>query len=253
MRSQPRQHHRNRLLGALSRSDLALLAPHLRPVALALHQKLETANARIGHAYFIEEGIASVIAVGPQQRRIEVGLIGPEGVTAVTVVLGNHRSPNATFVQAAGEAQRIGVGDLRKAMAASRTLHALFMRYALVFMAQTAQTAVANGRATLEERLARWILMAQDRVGRNRMPLTHAFLALMLGVRRAGVTDTLNKLEGEGLIRALRGEVIVLDRGALEQRASQSYGVPEAEYRRLIGRSGRADDPPRRLAARLSA
>ena len=235
MPSRPRPTYRNRLLQAMSRADLARLQPHLKSVPLAMRQPIEEPDTSIGHVYFVDEGIISVVAVGPQERRIEVGLIGPEGMSGTPVLMGDHRSPNASFVQAIGSAQRITARELRKATAGSRTLHALLLRYAQAFLIQATQTAVANGRANLPERLARWILMAQDRLGRDRLPLTHLFLALMLGVRRAGVTDTLNLLEGEGLIQALRGEVVVLDRKGLERRASQSYGVPEAEYRRLIG------------------
>jgi len=227
--------YRNRLLCALSRADVGRLQPHLVLVALPLRHDLEKPNSRIEYIYFMETGIASVVAVGDQGRRIEVGLIGPEGMTGTTVVLGDHRSPNATYVQAVGEAQRIRAAELRKAMAASASMRALFLKFVQAFMTQTAQTAVANGRDKLEERLARWILMAHDRIGRDRVALTHEFLALMLGVRRPGVTEALNGLEGEGMIKATRGQITVLDRKAIERRAGHSYGVPEAEYRRLIG------------------
>jgi CRP-like cAMP-binding protein len=226
---------RNRLLGAMSRADRGLMEPCLEPIPLAVRQPIEEPDTRVTHAYFPEEGIISVVAIGPQQTKIEVGLIGPEGMTGMPILMGDHRSPNATFVQADGHAHRIGAIQLRKAMDSSRTLQALLLRFAQTFMIQASQTAVANGRSNLDERLARWVLMAQDRLGRDRLPLTHQFLALMLGVRRAGVTDTVNLLEGEGLIRAQRGEITVLNRKGLEQRASHSYGVPEAEYRRLIG------------------
>ena len=102
-------------------------------------------------------------------------------------------------------------------------------------MVQTAQTAISNARAKLNERLARWILMADDRIDGSRLPLTHEFLSLMLGVRRAGVTEALHALESEGLIRASRGEIIVRSRKGIERRAGDSYGIPEAEFRRLIG------------------
>jgi CRP-like cAMP-binding protein len=226
---------RNRLLGAMSRADRGLIEPHLEPISLALRQPIEEPDTPVTHAYFVEEGIISVVAIGPKQTQIEVGLVGPEGMTGLPILMGDHRSPNATFVQAVGHAYRISAVALRKAMGSSRTLQPLLLRFAQTFMVQASQTAVANGRSNLDERLARWILMAQDRLERDRLPLTHQFLALMLGVRRAGVTDTLNLLEGEGLIRAQRGEITVLSRTGLEQRANHSYGVPEAEYRRLIG------------------
>jgi DNA-binding FadR family transcriptional regulator len=98
-----------------------------------------------------------------------------------------------------------------------------------------AHTALANGRHTLSQRLARWLLMSQDRLERNEIPLTHEFLSLMLGVRRPGVTEALHMLEGEHIIKAVRGSITILDREKLERVAADSYGVPEAAYARLIG------------------
>jgi CRP-like cAMP-binding protein len=99
----------------------------------------------------------------------------------------------------------------------------------------TAQTAICNARSTLDKRLARWILMAHDRLGVDTLPLTHDFLSLMLAVRRPGVTEALHALESRGLIRAARGNITVRDRKGLEKSAAESYGIPEAEYRRLLG------------------
>ena len=227
--------YRNRLLKALPPTDLALLAPHLEPVALDRGRDLEKPNTLIAHAYFLEEGIASVVVVGPEGRSIEVGLIGLEGMSGVAILLGNHRSPNGTYMQVAGHGHRIRAAEMRKAMDASASLQRLFLRFAQAFMVQMAQTAACNGLARLDERLARWILMAQDRLGHANLPLTHEFLALMLGVRRPRVTDALHVLEGEGLIRASRGQIVVLDRKGVEKRAKHCYGIPEAEYRRLMG------------------
>jgi CRP-like cAMP-binding protein len=232
MRAPP---HRNRLLASLSASDLSLLRPHLEPVTLDLLMKLEEPNKRINDAYFLDSGIASVVAVQGDGTRAEVGLIGHEGMTGTVVVLGDHRSPHETYMQIAGEGQRIGVAELCKAMTTSRTLYAPLLKFVQVFMVQTAHTAVANARATIDERLARWILMAHDRVRGNSIALTHEFLALMLGVRRAGVTEALQRLTKLGLIEGGKGQIDVLDRKGIEQRAGASYGVPEAEFRRLIG------------------
>jgi CRP-like cAMP-binding protein len=226
--------YRNALLCALSRIDRARLQPHLKLVAIELRQDMEKPNERVDFVYFIERGIASVVAVGPQLA--EIGIIGPEGMTGTTVVLGNRRSPHAIYVQAAGEAQRIRTTELRRALAASPLMHGLFLKYVQTFMVQTAHTAIANARGTIPERLARWLLMAHDRLGQRRLPLTHEFLSLMLAVRRPGVTDAVNALSSQGMIKAGRGEIIVLDRGAIERCAKDLYGIPEAEYRRLLGR-----------------
>jgi CRP-like cAMP-binding protein len=111
----------------------------------------------------------------------------------------------------------------------------LLLKYVQIFMVQTAQTAVANARATLPQRLARWLLMAHDRSSLEKLPLTHEFLALMMGVRRAGVTEALQELARLKLTTAVRGEITILNRRGIEKIAGGYYGVPEAEYRRLVG------------------
>lgn len=224
---------RNRLLASLSARDLARLKVSLRPVDLPLETVLEKANEPIRTVYFFESGIASVVAGNGQA--IEVGLIGREGMSGLSIVLGDDRSVNQTFIQAAGSGLRMTAKDLRTAMEQSKTLRLSLLRYAQVFSVQVAQTAVVNGRGKLEARLARWLLMAHDRYDHMAFPFTHRFLALMLGVRRPGVTVALQALEGYGLIRATRGKITVIDRKGLEARSDPAYGVPEREYRRLIG------------------
>lgn len=224
----------NRLLRNLSDKDQALLLPMLKRAPLAPQQILEDANQAIEHAYFPEGGIISIVAKSGDQR-IEAGVIGREGMSGMAIVLGNHRSPNDARVQIAGEAHRINADDLRLALGMSATLRTRLQHFAQVFMTQIAQTALSNGRAKLEVRLARWLLMAHDRLDDEELNLTHDLIAMMLGVRRPGVTDAMNTLEGKGLVRSMRGSVRVLQRAGLETLAGHAYGVPEAEYRRLLG------------------
>ncbi len=227
--------HRNRLLLALSSSDLRLLEPQLEPAQLEHRHVLELPDKNIEHVYFPETAIASVVAMNGRDERIEVGLIGCEGMSGVTVVMGNHRSPHSTYIQVSGEVLRIEAEAFRKAVKKSETLRGLLLNFAQVFMTQTAQTAVANGRAKLEQRLARWILMAHDRTVADEVLMTHEFLAAMLGVRRASVTVALDSLHKNHFIEVRRGGITVVDRKAIEKLAGSFYGVPEAEYRRLIG------------------
>jgi CRP-like cAMP-binding protein len=226
---------RNQLLAAMSAADFASLQPYLRPVPMPLLKDMEQPNRRIETVYFMEAGIASVVAVQPDDTRVEVGLIGREGMTGIAVVLGGEQSPHSTYIQVAGEGQQIAATKLRKALDASESLHRLLLKFAQVFMVQTAHTAIANARAHIDQRLARWILMAHDRTGDNTLPLTHEFLALMLGVRRAGVTEALQSLTRQKLIENGRNKVVVRDRKGIERMAGGSYGTPEMEYRRLIG------------------
>jgi CRP-like cAMP-binding protein len=225
----------NRLLAVLSVSDLARLQPHLKAVNLKLLQKLERPNRPIEAVYFMHAGIASVVAVQPDGTSIEIGLVGREGMTGSSVLLGDDRSPHSTYIQAIGSGERIAVPELRKAAQESKTLERVLLKYVQSFMVQTAHTAIANARAKLPERLARWLLMAQDRIGSETLALTHEFLGLMLAVRRAGVTEALQALKAQGLIKTERGAVVVLNRNGLTRVAANYYGLPEQEYRRLIG------------------
>jgi CRP-like cAMP-binding protein len=225
---------RNRILTRLSASDAALLAPHLKRVDLPLRKQLEIRNKPIDSIYFPESGFASVVANGVN-RTIEVGLIGREGMTGLAVVMGADRTISDTFVQNAGTGLRITAAQLRQAMGKSRTLQAACLLYAHAFMTQMTYTAISNGRSKIEERLARWILMACDRLDANDLKLTHEFLSMMLGVRRSGVTIALHLLVQEGLIKAQRGTITVIDREGLKKISNGAYGVPEAEFQRLFG------------------
>ena len=225
----------NRLLASLSADDFDLLGPHLESVTLGLRKNLERPNKRIEAVYFPEAGFASVVAVQSNGKEVEVGLIGREGMTGLPIVLGNHRSPHATYVQAPGMGKCISATELRKATQASISLRDSLLKFVQAFGVQTTHTAICNAQSRLDVRLARWLLMAHDRIGDDTLTLTHEFLALMLGVRRPGVTDALRALREQGLISYGRGKIVVKDRKGLEGAAGEAYGTPEAEYRRLIG------------------
>ncbi len=225
----------NRILARLSAADYGLLRPHLEPMDLPLRRKLEVCNQPIEYSYFLDSGVASVVGNGTGERGIEVGLIGREGMTGLAIVMAVDRAPHETYMQLGGTGQRVAVAELRQAMAHSVSLHRAFLHYAHGFFVQTARTAMANGRSKIEERLARWLLLAQDRVDGNELALTHDLLATMLGVRRPGVTVALNLLEGSGLIRANRGVVSIVDREGLEAHSNGAYGAPEVEFHRQFG------------------
>jgi len=225
----------NRILSRLSAEDFALLEPHLTAIDLPLRKQLEVSRRPIEHVYFPDSGILSVVANGDNKRSIEVGLIGREGMTGLAVVMGTDRSPHQTYVQSAGQGRRILSDHLREAIQQSRAMHQKFLLYAHAFLLQTGYTALANGRSKIEERLARWLLMAHDRTDGDTLGLTHEFLSIMLGVRRPGVTHALNLLERVGLIHATRGVITVIDREGLEESSNGAYGTPESEFNRLFG------------------
>ena len=217
---------RNRVLARLTAGDQALLQPHLAPVDLPLLKTLETRSRRIDTVYFIDHGFASVVANGPGKHDIEVGIIGREGMTGLAVVLGRDRAQHTSYIQMAGAGQRISATKLRQAMAQSASLHQAFLHCAHAFLIQTSETAIANGRSKNEARLARWLLMGHDRIDGRELPLTHNLLAIMLGVQRPNVSVVVKALERQGLIRAGRQVITILDRKGLVAASNGAYVPP---------------------------
>lgn len=227
----------NLLLHCLTDADLALLEPHLEKVVLTSRKRLQSSNRTIETVYFPDDGLGSVVAIGKGRRaQAEVALIGREGMTGLPIVHGTTSSPYEIFMQVEGEGRQILAVNLSSAMRASSTMRDVFLHYSQAFAIQSGYTALANAWGTLEERLARWLIMAQDRLERSELVLTHELLGLMLGVRRAGVSVALNHFASKCLTRSDRGSVTILDREGLEETANGLYGLPEAEYERLLFR-----------------
>ena len=224
----------NRLLASLSLDDFASLQPHLEPISLDTRKVLIEPNTPIAHVYFPEAGMSSV-TTNSSGGKIEVGVIGREGMVGLPIVLGIDQTPYEHFMQIGGHGWRIATQDLEQAMTQSPSLHRHLLRYAQASHVQVSETAFANANSDVEARLARWLLMCHDRVEDDDIPLTHEFIAMMLGVRRPGVTVALHVLEGMQVIRAKRGLITVLDREKLEELADEAYGLSEAEYTRLMG------------------
>ncbi|MBE7186158.1 MAG: Crp/Fnr family transcriptional regulator [Methylobacterium mesophilicum] len=235
-------HSRNLLLGALSAADQARLAPHFERVAVEREQVLVTPGEPIRHIYFMEGGIASIISLSAESGRTEIGIFGREGFSGFCLLLGADRSPHETFIQVDHtHALRIGAAAFTEAVEESATLRRMLLRFVHTQFVQTGQSAVANARHQIESRLARWLLMCRDRADSDEIALTHEFMAIMIGAQRSGVTVALHILEGTGMIRSTRKRVIILDRDKLEELAGESYGLAEAEYRRLISPFGRRE------------
>jgi CRP-like cAMP-binding protein len=224
----------NQILSHLSPADFGLLSPHLTQVDLPHRKGLEARNRPIEHAYFIQGGFASVVTSGQKLQNIEVGMIGQEGMTGLALLLGSDRSPHETYMQSAGTGWRISASHLHAAMDESASLRRALLKSAYAFLIQTSFTVLSNGRGKLEERLARWLLMAHDRSSGDELLLTHDLLALMLGVRRPGVTIALSLLHAKGLIEPRRGAIWINDREGLKVAANGAYGASEAEIKRLF-------------------
>jgi CRP-like cAMP-binding protein len=218
----------------LTHADFILLQPSLQKVELEFRKVVAVAGTPIDEIYFPESGLASIIARTSDGRAAEVGLYGRDGFSGGSLMLGVLHTPHEQVVQMAGSALRIDAVDLISAAAESSSLKSVLLKYVHVAAIQTGYTALANGAYDIQERLARWLLMCDDRAD-DGVRLTHEFLAIMLSVRRASVTVALQTFEAAGLIRADRGLIVLLDRLKLEEVAGESYGAPEAEYVRLIG------------------
>ncbi|WP_241557223.1 Crp/Fnr family transcriptional regulator [Croceibacterium ferulae] len=231
----PKAETRNRLIRLMSEADHALLAPHMSRQRVSKCQVLLDRDQSADLVWFPESGVSSLITISPAGLSAENGLFGRDGFVPVPLVLGSNRGPQRAVVQVAGECQTVPVPEFLRAIAASPDLHHLLLRYTQTLRIQTAFTALSNAVHHIDERLARWLLMTHDRLDGTELPLTHEFLSTVLGVRRPSVTTALHVLEGKGFIRSERGCIIIRDRAALEQFARDSYGVPEAEYERLIG------------------
>lgn len=217
--SNPASNEGNRLLNSLSFSDLAKLQPFLERVKLRFRQRLQIANRKISEVHFLESGLAGVSAItGAERCETQIALIGKEGMTGLSIMLGSVDSPFDVVVQVEGHGQRISADNLLDVMDQSPPVRDVLMTHLNVTWLQFAQTAAINAQGTIEERLAYLIIVAQDRLDSRELPLTHEQLATMMAVRRAGVTIALQNLEASGLIGRDRGVINVVDRSGLEHR-----------------------------------
>ena len=194
----------------------------MEPVPLPVRTVLYKPHGRIDWVFFPLSGIASSVGGAPDNR-IEVGITGREGMTGLSVVLGVETSPQDCFIQIAGDGLKIAAAELVEAFESEAAVRKPILLYANEFMLQIAHTAVANGRYKVEERLARWLLLCQDRLDSDIVPLTHEFLSVMLGVRRPGVTIALNTLAAANIISNDRARITIVDRSKLEDIAGEAY------------------------------
>lgn len=223
----------NGVLAALPPGDLARLRPRLEPVTLEPRQILYRAHVPISGVYFLESGLVSLVARLERGGAIEIGIIGREGMVGLPLALGAESSPDEALVQVKCRALRLGAEEFRQELDRSPALLALLLRYECAFRAQVAQTAACNGRHDVEQRLARWLLMASDRLEANDLPLTQELLSTMLGVRRASVTGAVRILQRSGAIGFVRGRIAILDRQELERTSCECFAAVRREYLRL--------------------
>jgi CRP-like cAMP-binding protein len=215
----------NSVLAAIPRKDLRRLLAGLEPVALRFGDVLYEPGAAIRHIYFPLDALVSLLTLADGHLALEVGLIGREGMVGIPLVLGHKASTVRALVQGSGTALRMASAEFQKQFLLSRPLQRELYGYTHSLMAQISQTAACNRFHVVPARLARWLLMTQDRVQSERFRMTHEFLSHMLGVRRVGVTTAAQALQKRKLIRYSRGDITVLDRQGLEAAACACYEV----------------------------
>lgn len=228
---------RNRLLASLPPDVMAQLLPKLSQVTLTMRQELYTPIGAITAAYFPEAGMISLVSNLDDGMQAEVGIIGREGMLGTSLLSGVDTSFINAMVQISGTALRMGITEFRHELETNVPFRAILLRYNEALQAQIMQTAACNGRHELEQRLARWLLMAHDRVDREELSLTQEFMAMMLGVHRPSITVTAGILQRAGLIRYSGGRVTVLDRSSLEAASCECYGVVKRRFTALLGTS----------------
>ena len=225
----------NRLLAAVAKRDRDPILKTCEEVELVFGDVLSEPDQPIRHVYFPTTSFISLITPKGATESLEVGLVGNEGVFGITLVLGIDTSPLKGLVQGGGLAMRMGVTQFRRASREIPSFGRVVHAYLYVLMAQIAQTAACGRFHQLEARLARWILMTHDRAGSDTFPLTHVFLAQMLGVRRAGVTEAAGTVQKRGFIQYRRGVMQVLNRPALEAIACPCYDAFNEMYGKHLG------------------
>jgi CRP-like cAMP-binding protein len=223
----------NHLLRRLASEQLDRLCPHLELVELPLRLVLQSRGQPVEFAYFPESAVASFIVPLTDGGSVEVGMVGREGMIGSGIVLGSDTAAHDAMIQIPGKALRISWGSLRDAIRQDADLQQHLLHYLPVFQFQIAQTAACNASHDVEQRCAKWILIARDKAGSDEFPLTHEFLSVMLAVRRAGVTIAVGLLQKAGLIDNQRGRVAILDGKGLEDVACECYGLIMEQERQL--------------------
>lgn len=231
----PRTSVINRLLTMLPREEYDRLMPNLEVISLPLGQVLYRPNKPIQHVYFPISSVVSLVTFMEDATAVEVVTVGNEGMVGLPVFLGVDQIPAQAFSQVSGDALRMQAKVFKHEVTPGSPLHNLLQRYAQALFNRISQLTACNRRHSIEQRCCRCLLMTHDRVGANEFFLTQEFLAQMLGVRRAGVSEVAASFQKAGLIRYSRGNMTILDRQGLEAITCECYSKIKQEFDRLLG------------------
>ncbi|MFT4511107.1 Crp/Fnr family transcriptional regulator [Caballeronia sp. 15711] len=224
----------NYLLAALPPDERERVAPHLSPVSMKLGQVVYEPGDHLSHVYLPTTAIISMLYVMENGASAEIAVVGRDGLLGVALFMGGETMPNRAIVQSAGQAFRLSGEIVKREFARGGAIQRLFLRYTQALITQMAQTAVCNRHHSIAQQFCRWLLLSLDRLETNEVRMTQELIANMLGVRRAGVTETAKKLQDDGVIRYSRGLIEVMDRRVLEEQVCECYKVVKRESDRLF-------------------
>ncbi len=227
-------HHQNRLFRALPETVWKRLEPHIEIIDMPLGKVLYESGATLDSVYFPATAIVSLLYVIQDGHSAEIGIVGNEGMVGIALFMGGETTPSRAVVQSAGIAYRLPGKILKQEFRDAGPLQRLLLRYTQALITQMAQTAVCNRHHSIDQQLARWLLMSMDRLPSNELRMTQELIANMLGVRREGVTESAGRLQRLGLITYNRGHITIVDRAALEAHTCECYGVVKREFGRLL-------------------
>ena len=227
--------HGNRLLDRLPPEDYQRLLPHLKLVPLEFKHVLYEAQSSIDYAYFPNRGVVSALTVMKDGRAIEVATVGDEGMVGLPLLIGVKKTANRLIVQVPGAALRMAEDVLREEVSRDSPLRRLLILYHTAFLAEVSQAVACNGLHSVHQRCCRWLLMTRDRAHSDVFPMTHEFLAEMLGVRRSTVSEVLEPFQEKGMIRYSRGKFTILDPRGLIAGTCECYRRINEEFVHLFG------------------
>jgi CRP-like cAMP-binding protein len=225
---------KNLFLSALPESELKRIEPFLERIDMKLGTVVHEPEAAYSYVYFPETAVISIVTCLEDGSNIETGIIGKEGVAGVTVILSDQASPRESTIQVAGSCLRLKADIFKKEFARNEELSRLSLRFVFAFIAQISQNAACVNKHRIEARLARWLLMLDDRVEGKEIRITQEFIAQMLGAHRPSVTECAIKLQEKGLIQYMRGVIKILDRPGLEKATCECYKVVKDSYGKYL-------------------